>query len=345
MKKCESIAVLGFVALMLASITLAAVDKEIRGTITDLGQSEYTWDAGNFAGFYYDVDKNIGTEKITFSLSGATPASAALSDVTDPNGHRGITYTTMAQTRNFRFDLWGQYQVIGFLGEEYFAAYSSALNSAMKNALEPVSFLYDRSKNRNLMTNEQISRVLIDDDTETLVTSVDPLKLKEGYRLAIKSVNANETKVILELKKNGLGVDTKIIQPSMSGAKVADKTYYYKGILGNGNANDIVTIAVHFKNIFHGNDSDSATVDGVFQISDTPTIIKADQPLEKMSIRNIDPTAMTITMDNKDNQIILSKNRDVLLVGDIHIKTSNQNITDETIPLRYYIYKEVKCEC
>lgn len=343
MDKYELVAMAGFVALVSASITFAAVDNEIRSAITDLGQSEYTWNPMNFPGFYYDVDKNIGTEQITLRLSQATSASALLSDVPDADGNRGIIYTTMAQPRNFRFNLWGQYQEIGFLGEGYFAAYSNGVNSAMNNALEQIPFLYDTSKNRNLMTIEQISRVLIDDDTETLVTTLNPLKLKEGYELTIKSVNANETKLILELKKNGHSVDTKIIQPSMVGAKVADKTYYYKGFLGN--TNDIVTIAVHFKNIFHGTDSDSATVDGVFQISDTPTIIKADQQLGKMSIRTVDPTALIITMDNKDNQIILSKNKDVQLMNDIHIKTSNQNTTDDAIPLRYYIYKEVECEC
>lgn len=342
MNKYELVSLVGFVALISASITFAAVDNEIRSAITDLGQSEYTWDHGNFPGFYYDIDKNIGTEQITFRLSGVTPASAALSDVTDADGNRGIIYTTMAQTKNFKFNLWGQYQVIGFLGEEYFAAYSNALNSAMKNALETVPFLYDESRNRNLMTNEQISRVLIDDDKETLVTTTDPLKLEEGYELAIKSVNANETKIILELNKNGESIDTKIIQPSMSGAKVADKTYYYKGV---GNTDDIVTIAVHFKNIFHGTDSYSATVDGVFQISDTPIFIRADRQFGKMSVRTVDPTSMFITMDNKDDQIILSRNKDIQLMNDIHIRTSNQNTTDDGTPLRYYIYKEVKCEC
>jgi S-layer protein (TIGR01567 family) len=342
MKKYALIIAVSLVALISASITLAAADKEIRSQVANLGIAEFTWDAANFAGFYYDIDKNMGTEQITFSLMETTPTSAALSDVTDANGHRGIIYTTMAQPRNFKFNLWGQYQVIGFLGDEYFAAYSSAANSAMEGALESVPFLYDRSKNRNLMTNEQISKVLMDDDTQTLITTAEPLKLKEGYELAIKSVNANETKVMLELKKDGQSLDTQIITPGADGARMADKTYYYRKNLGN--TNDIVTIAVHFKNIFRG-DYDSATVDGVFQISDIPTSIKAEGQFEMMSIRTVDPTSLTITMDNKDNQIILSKNRDVLLMKDIHIRTANQNIVDETTPLRYYLYKELKCEC
>jgi hypothetical protein len=63
-----------------------------------------------------------------------------------------------------------------------------------------------------------------------------------------------------------------------------------------------------------------------------------------MSVRNVDPTSMTITMDNKDNQIMLSKNKDIPLMGKIHIKTADQDGTDAA-PLRYYIYSEETCEC
>jgi len=62
-----------------------------------------------------------------------------------------------------------------------------------------------------------------------------------------------------------------------------------------------VTVGVHFKNAFRGADSNLATVDGEWQISDTPTEVKADTQYDKMTIRTVDATAGTITMDNKDN--------------------------------------------
>ena len=163
------------------------------------------------------------------------------------------------------------------------------------------------------MINEQISKILIDNNTEMLINSSSPLKLKEGYELSIKSINGNETKAILELKKNGQSVDTEIVQPTIVNANMRDQTYYYKTTIGE--TADIIQIAVHFKNIFHGDNKDSATIDGIFQISDTPTTITLDQQYDKMSIRNVDATDMTITMDNKDNQITLGKNIDVVLMG------------------------------
>ena len=331
-----------FLLVILISVG-AADDVEVRGSATNVGVAQFTWDNFTFPGFYYDINKNLGAETLTFTLSGATPTGATLSDQQDPaTGMRGAVYETRAQLKKFKYKRWGMYDVIGFLGDKYFAAYDPTVTADIANANEGVALLYDGSKNRNLMTNEQISQVLVDDNTEMLINSSSPLKLKEGYELAIKSINVNETKVMLELRKNGQSVDTKIIQPTIANSRMVDQTYYYKTNLGD--TTDIIQIAVHFKNAFHGADKDSATIDGIFQISDTPILLKSDQQFGKMSIRNVDATGMSITMDNKDNQITLSKNKDVVLMQNIHIKTADQDGTAAT-PLRYYIYSEEPCKC
>jgi S-layer protein (TIGR01567 family) len=315
---------------------------ELRGSVTKLGAKEFNWTNATFSGFYYDIDDNIGTEKLTLRLSDVNPASATLSDQPDANNNRGIVYTTEAQAKNFKFGAWGQYEVIGFLADEYFAAYDSIATKDVSNANETVAFLFDKSKNRNLMTNEQISRVLVDDDTEQTITSANPLKLEEGYQLAIKSVDVKGNKAYLELSKNGLVFDSKVVQPSIDNARMSDKTYYYKVDLGV--TKEIVQIAVHFKNAFSGSDTSIATIDGVFQISDKPIALKSEQQYDKMSIRNVNPSAMTITMDNKDNQITLTKNKDVVLMQNVHIKTADQDPIDAANPLRYYIYKAATIE-
>jgi S-layer protein (TIGR01567 family) len=246
------------------------------------------------------------------------------------------------EAKNFKLGAWGQYEVIGFLADEYFAAYDSTATKDMSNANESVAFLFDKSKNRNLMTNEQISRVLVDDDTEQTITSASPLKLEEGYELAIKSVDIKGNKAYLELSKNGQVIDSKVVQPSIDNARMSDKTYYYKVDLGD--TKEIVQIAVHFKNAFAGFDTSIATIDGVFQISEKPIALKSEQQYDKMSIRDVNPTAMYIVMDNKDNQVTLSKNKDIVLMQNIHIKTADQDPIDEVNPLRYYIYKAATIE-
>jgi S-layer protein (TIGR01567 family) len=327
--------------LIVLLITISNVNAinttEVRGTVTDLGASAFTWDNSNFAGFYYDIDKNLGAETITFSLTDATPTGAMLTDQEVNGAPRGVVYETRAQLKKFKYKPWGQYDVIGFLADKYFAAYDPTVTADVANVDESVAYLYDASKNRNLMTYEQISKVLIDDNKEMTITSTNPLVLQQGYQLAIKSIDV-DGKTYLVLSKNEQVVDGKVVQPSIFNSRMKDQTYYYKTTLGD--TTDTIQIAIHFKNAFRGSDTNIATVDGEFQISDTVTPLKSDQQYDKMSIRSVDATGLAVIMDNKDNQITLSKNKDIVLMQDVHIKTADQDGT-ATTPLRYYIYKKI----
>ena len=164
--------------------------------------------------------------------------------------------------------------------------------------------------------------------------------MEEGYELAIKSIDIDGNKVYLELSKDGAVVDSKVISPSKDNPTMSDKTYYYKKDVGD--SKDLVIIAAHFKNAFRGSDSNLATIDGVWQISDAATEVKVDTEYDKMRIASV--SADTITMDNKDNTVTLSKNKDIDLMGDVNIKTADQDVVDDANPLRYYIYKAVTIE-
>lgn len=315
---------------------------EIRGAVANSGMDAFTLDPRTFAGFYYDLDKNIGTENITFTLTESdNPSNKILMDTPDENGNRGVVYATASQPKNFKFKPWGQYNIIGFLGVACFTAYSSAQTQEMQNYGIAVPYLYDVSKNRNLMLKEELSRVLIDDNQEQVIKKGSSLPLKEGYELALKGID-DKGHLYVELLKNDKTIDTKLVQPSVDGATMADKTYYYRANLGD--VKEIATIAVHFKNSYRDEEQAFATVDGVWQISDMPLSIKAGKQFDKMSIQNVDPMAMTIKMDNKDNRIALSKNKNSILMQNISLRTADQDIIDEANPLRYYIYIPVTVE-
>ncbi len=343
--KCATIVLLVAAMALPVSGQVSVVDNTtfcvFRSTVANLSQVTFTWTPETFAGFYYDIDKDVGTEQITFTLTNidAAKSTATLSDY---EGMSGIIYKTQAQDRNFKFKPWGSYKKIGFLAEPYFAAYNNVVTASMTAAGETVPFIADKSKNDNLMTNEQVTKILIDSNTETTFASDKPLELMDGYELAILSVNVNETKARVELRKDGQVVDTKMIQPGIVGATTADKTYYYKKDLGD--TKEIVTIAVHFKALMHEATKDTADVDGMFQISNVPEPIKIDQQYGKMSIRNVDPTAFTITMDNKDNQVTLSKNKVTELMLGIFIKTADQDDIFADNPLRYYLFRIYDCQ-
>jgi S-layer protein (TIGR01567 family) len=294
-------------------------DYQVRGAVATEG---FTWNPQNFAGFYYDIKKDIGTEKLTTVLTDTNKLSG--------DAPYGVTYTTTAQAKDYEFEDWGSYNVIGFQADKYFAGYRTNENADK-------DIFFKESTDENSLSSEQLEKILIDDDTERTVTSGTPLKLEEGYELAIKSIDIDGNKVYLELSKNGAVVDSKVVSPSKDQATMSDKTYYYKNP-AVGEQKKLVTIGVHFKNAFRGADSNLATIDGVWQISDASTEVKADTQYDKMTIRSVDATNGVITMDNKDNAITLSKNKDSALMAGVNIKTADNDT------LRYYIYKAVTIE-
>lgn len=308
------------ILLAILFITVPIPAKEVRGQVAN---SDFEWNAQNFAGFYYDIDKDLGTERIATTIY-------ETNKLEEPNG---VVYTTSAQANDFGFEDWGYYNVIGFLGKKYFAGYVESGNADYSSEI-----LFRESTDENSLSDEQLQTILMDSDTETIVTADAPLKLAEDYVLAIKYIDNNG--MLLELTKNGAAVDSKVMMPSKDGATMADKTYLYKKDAGEQRG--LVIIAVHFKNAVIIENRTVATVDGLWQISEAATQVKVDTEYGKMRIASV--SADTITMDNKDNSITLSKNKDTQLVGDIRIKTANQDYIDDANPLRYYIYMDDKCE-
>ncbi len=306
--------------------------------VASLAAPETTWNSFSFFGFYYDLDDDIGSEQITFRLSdiASDKSSATLSGEPDGEGQLGVEYRTQAQQKDFEFKSWGRYELIGFMGEGYLASYDSTVTQSMTDSGETEPYLYGKSDDKSCIARKQLSRICIDDNSEITVTSGTPLELEEGYVLAIKSIDVDGNKVYLELSKDGSAVDSKVISPSKDGSVMADKTYYYKKDLGD--ARDMVIIAVHFKNAFTGAGQNLATVDGIWQVSDAATQVSAGTEYGKMSVSSIPDDA--IVMDNRDNRVTLSRNKNVPLMGDINIITSDQKNIDATNPLRYYLAKE-----
>ena len=300
MKKVTAITLTAFMVLLASAMAVSAVDKvEIRGPVADVVDGAvYTWGPQEFAALYYDIDEDLGRESLTVTITG--------NGLDEPNG---VVYMTEAQRNDFDFEGWGEYWTIGFLADEYFAAYVEG------------GLLFDESTDTNLMKDEQLSRVLMDDDEERTFTTGTPLKLAEDYELAIQAIDLDGNKVFVQLMKNGAVVDAAVVEPSKAGATLKDKTYVYKKDLGD--TEKIVIVAVHFKNAFRGADTDLATIDGIWQISDAYKDVEEDTEYDKMTIQTVDADAMTIMMNNEDNKITLTKKRDVSLMENIRIKTAS----------------------
>jgi len=295
--------------------------SSIAGTIGEndnLEDGSFTWSPQNFAGFFYDADRDLGTETLTATLTEGNRLSG------DPPC--GISYQTAAQMAELQFQDWGKYLIIGFLGEPYFAGYRQADDMGQ-------DMLFRESIDENSLASEQIEKILLDKSEKVVLAKGDFLDLAEGYRLLLKGVDENG-KAFLELSRDGVVINSKIIAPGNEYATIADKTYWYRTNVGAQNG--LVTIAVHFKDAVSDGRTSQAIVDGIWQISEKPVSVVPDKPFGKMLVASVDANSGVITMDNKDSAMMLIKNRDVSLFPEIGLRTADND------SLRFFIYRQEK---
>ena len=217
----------------------------------------------------------------------------------------------------------GKLQGIGFQGEEYFAGYNEGYDDAS-------NVLFRESTDKNSLWSEQLEKILVDDNTKMTIKKGESITLKEGYKLFLNGMNS-EGQIYLELQKDGKLVDESFLTPSVYGATIYDKTYCYRNNVGS--QKNLVTIAVRFRSTYKDEERALAVVDGIWQISDMPIDVRANTQYGKMTIRAVDAYTGTISMDNKDNPITLTKKNDIELMPGFHIRTANNDT------LRYYIYR------
>ncbi|MCX9011422.1 MAG: S-layer protein domain-containing protein [Candidatus Methanoperedens sp.] len=285
---------------------------EVRGTIYDATDE---WTPMNFGmnvggtniGFYYDIDGDVGSEK--FKLATNISGQRQIAE-------NGLVYTTSPQNVNFKYSRFGSYQVIGFMAKKYFAAYTSDTHPPGQTSnIVPVSAL----------SASQLHEVLLDDKDKRTVSEGGTLTLKEGYVLQIKAVDigAGPGQIWYVLLKDGSEVD--------QGTLAGDQTYVYEPDKV-GSVSDLPIIIVHFTNVFRGREINAAFVEGVFQISATPTYVKSGDRKGNMEVTSVDSTQ--ITMKNKGT-ISLSSSSTSDVMGDIKFKVADSST------LRFYPFVTV----
>jgi S-layer protein (TIGR01567 family) len=270
---------------------------ELRGTVAE-DDDLLTWTPLNFEGFYYDIDEGIQTETLELT---------AISGRTIDDGD--LVYTSTPASVEFEHSDWGEFQVIGFMAEKYFAGYT---DNTDVDDVDEVS----------LMSNGQLSKVLLDDDDKASVYSGSSLILEEGYTMDIIEVDTNGDSVLIELYQDGDEVDTGIVS--------ANNDYVYKKDLGD--ADDVPIIIIHFNEVFAGSESNAVFVKGIFQISEDYIELEDGESYDEMEITSYSEDS--IVMKNEDS-ITLSKDKDITLMGEVGIRVADSGT------LRYYPYVEV----
>jgi S-layer protein (TIGR01567 family) len=260
---------------------------ELRGTVAD---GPFNWTALNFEGFYYNIDEGIGTESLK---------ATALSGRTIPTGN--LVYSTTAQQVSFDHSAWGKFEVIGFLAHKYFAGYpDNAFTSSV-----------------SMVSQGQLSKVLIDNDDKKSASPGSSLVLEEGYVLDVVEVDLNGNRVLVSLTQNGQEVDTGILS--------SNTDYVYKTDIGTSDG--VPQIVVHFDQIFQGREFDAIFVQGIFQVSEDYITLEGSDRFGRMEVSGISENG--ITLRNR-NSISLTKDNVISVMDDISIKVGDSDA------LRYY---------
>ncbi len=266
---------------------------ELRGTVAE--NQDLEWTPLNFEGFYYNIDEGVGTESLEIKdLVGRT--------IDDGD----LVYRSVPLDVSFEHDDWGDFQVIGFLADKYFAGYPDN------------EFTNDVS----LLSDGQLSKILIDDDSKTSLYSGSSLILEEGYELYVVEVDLDGSSVMVNLVQDGDDIDTGIVS--------SDDDYVYEKDIGS--TDDVPIIVVHFDEIFRGTETNAVFVEGIFQISEDVVEIAADEKFGEMEVTSF--SSDEIVLENEDS-ISLTRGDDIEIMGDIAFKVADDG------DVRYYPFVEV----
>jgi S-layer protein (TIGR01567 family) len=241
----------------------------------------------NFEGFYYNIDEDLGTERLEVKNTGTS--------IDDGN----IVYTTTIQSVRFDYSGWCEYNVIGFMAEKCFAGYNSGTDKDITD--DAIS----------LVSHNLLSKVLIDSDRKLIFSTGASLELEEGYELKIIQLDVSGGKAEIELIRNGKSVDTSLIGNTPA-------TYTYARDLGA--VDDVPLIAIRVDSVFAGTESDMLVIKGIFQISEDYISIKTGDRYGEMEITSTSSTG--ITMKNPDD-IDLNEGGNTIIMGDIGFMTSD----------------------
>jgi S-layer protein (TIGR01567 family) len=275
-----------------------ATESDLPEIRSEIATGDFSWTPQNFAGFYYNVDEDLGAESLTTTLYD--------NKLEEPNG---VAYATTAQQKQFEFMDWGHYNTLAFLGESYVASYGKD------------SLLSSSSAEYNLLSSEKLGRVLIDNSEPRIIEDGANLTLEEGLEARIY-VDQSCSKALIELYGGGELIDRDYME--------LPNTYIYKK--GLADIDEIAVLAIHIADPKCA-PKKSCLVDGIFQMSNELVDVGVDLPFGNMRVASV--SSDTITMDNKDNTIVLNKNVDNVLAGSYHIKA----IDGDT--LRYYVFKPI----
>ena len=221
-------------------------------------------DANKFAAFFYDINNNVTTEKLSIKKTSDTTGRTI--------GKNALVYsTTIAQT-NYKYKGapgWSNstYSVLGFFADKYIP-------------LKPGQA-------------DKLAKLVLDSKDKYTLKTGEKLDLGSGYSLTAKQVDVDGKKVWLELDKDGQYVDDQVIDTTSGDATWTDTLDKIQG------EDDVQVLKVHVTSVFQGAVDSVAQIEGLWLI-DYANAIKISTSDEFGKLNDVSINGPTLTISNKD---------------------------------------------
>ncbi len=303
-------------------------DYDVRGTVAEAnatGQLEetgrgsgyystgYTWNPYNFAAFWYDLDDDLGSEKLTINTtltgSGRTIPEEQLIYTTSPQRQR---YEIIKDEKTSCIGTVSgnnvtDYYMEGWMAEEYVAISTGGSTNANADKLVKLLVEFESSS-----------------DKKTLATE-EAWYLGGGFTLTARQIDLQGEKVWMSLAKNGKEIDATLIDSSKSG----DSRYMYTEDISG--VEDVVVFFCWVDAVFRGTESNLVQVKYVFLIDNDAEKIEPGKTYGNMEVETASGSQIVLM---NDGSIDLSRNSDVQITKKMFFKVADNGT------VRFYPFVE-----
>jgi S-layer protein (TIGR01567 family) len=297
---------------------------EIRGEVVDAATqiAPFIWTGQNFAGLYYDVDRNLMSDSLTSTV--AVPDTIESGD---------LAYTTYRVESCYKNPEIGEYFAIGWFGERYMAI------NGKPYVISPIIFEMDEGCKKTLAAG-------------------DDWDLGNKYSLVVTRIDCKEDKVWLSLFKDGAEVASSGIQPR-GGGDWFGNCMYINGFPGAytvmmwdvpttstfvyqddvGLEDNVPIFSVYVDAIFRGTETDIVQFKYAMLIDDDPiSIIETGAGM--MEAETVTPESVRLV--NSKN-IDLRRDSDIGIAEDLRIRVADDMDGNGVNNHRYYPYVNRAC--
>ncbi|MBU3966574.1 MAG: hypothetical protein KKG76_04235 [Euryarchaeota archaeon] len=305
---------------------------EVRGSVwndTSIKNANY-WNPMNFAGFFYDINENLGNEKLTIlqnNLCGSISSTGCTQQRTiDKNN---LTYSTAAQAKALKVA-----SALGLVGDNIGLTMKGLEQAAPGKAFDQgLYWILGWQGEKYVAVNgkvDKLSKLIIEHGTaaaeKKTLTVGETWDIGDGWELTANSIDAKATprQVWLTLSKDGIKKDDKVVSSGTTDAKPI-YTYVEKSI---GGETDVPVFVTYVDSIFAGATTDMVQLRYTWAISESVTQINSGSTYGVFKDAVV--SGKTLALKNTDTAVSLTRESIIDLMGSMNFKVADSDT------LRFY---------